>query len=343
MSYTKTDWVVGVTAINATNLNNLETQYDSAIAELEERPAIGSFTGANGDTVIATNATATLPYYIAENFTVCAGVTLTLAYSPTLFLVRDTFNLKGIISAVGLGGAGGGTSTSAGGDGGGVVLVKTRSFTGTGTVNAYGGAGGTPTGYNGAIYGMGAPGQFISIMTDGGRTGSAGSTGIGTGAVDGTLTQWGCLFPDWSNLVPGDIGGAGGGEGSGDNSSAYNYNHAGGGGAGCYGNGGMNNSAEVSASCTSGGGGGGGGAIIIHAHGPITAVTLNAYGGAGGNGYISHGGNGGGGGIVNLVTTTSSATVNVAGGAAGTKGAGVAAIDGNAGSAGISKIITMGD
>lgn len=72
----------------------------------------------------------------------------------------------------------------------------------------------------------------------------------------------------------------------------------------------------------SAGGGGGGGTVIIDAPGTasVTNLTLNAFGGIGGNSnYFNHGpGGGGGGGYV--ATSFSGATIDVTGGAAGTDG-----------------------
>lgn len=76
------------------------------------------------------------------------------------------------------------------------------------------------------------------------------------------------------------------------------------------------------ANTDSAGGGGGGGTVVIDTPGTsaVTNLTINAFGGIGGNSnYFNHGpGGGGGGGYV--ATSFTGATINVTGGAAGTDG-----------------------
>ncbi len=81
------------------------------------------------------------------------------------------------------------------------------------------------------------------------------------------------------------------------------------------------------------GGGGAGGSIIIEIANPLTNVTLDASGGAGGNNIANHGAGGGaGGGFIAISSTVGGAvTTDVTGGTRGTSGGAIQATAGTAG------------
>ncbi len=263
--------------------------------------------GNDSNVVISSNATLTSDmYYI--NLTVNNAVTLnTGGYR---IFCSGTCTVNGTIASNGAAGTTGtsGTDPTAGGGG------AAQGTMGGGENGGNGGwASSSTAGLSVAARGLGSAGGA------GGSTGSGGIAGGTGGTVAVPATNDGGVkvikaVPSailWRDLAS-DIlnGGAGGGSGA------------------IYDNGG-------STTASSGAGGGGGGCLLIVAKTLTGAGTIQANGGAGGNGWSdgtdsAEGGGGGGGGIVVLIynSKTGSLTVQANGGAGGT-GAGPHA-DGNA-------------
>lgn len=195
----------------------------------------------------------------------------------------------------------------------------------------------------GAPGNAGGGGQNLNGGRDNGGGGGGGNGGIGGfGGYGWKNTTWGGTFTVADFDLRG-IGGAtfaqaainrlvmGGGGGAGGNNNSAGVTSSGGAGGGIVlvrtgsasGNGTINASGsagQTQINNDSGGGGGAGGSVVFaSANGTVGALSVNAGGGIGGDGFVggtpAHAGGGGGAGGV--VATSSAATVNVSGAANG--------------------------
>jgi fimbrial isopeptide formation D2 family protein/uncharacterized repeat protein (TIGR01451 family) len=271
--------------------------------------------------------------------------------------VAGNLTAAGTVSVDGLGFRGGGTQQWSGGSGANTDYRSLASNTTNGSKGE--GIAGTPRwiydgssvvdtgvdGYPNGSMARGAPGNAGGGGTDGDpanndeNTGGGGGSNGGAGGIGGN--SWN------SNVVAGGYGGAavatavnrmvlggGGGAGSRNNSSGSASSGGRGGGmviirAGTVSGSGTisaNGSAGVGADNDGGGGGGAGGSIMVVANsGAITAFTLRANGGKGGDAWPTQAANGnpgerhgpGGGGSGGFIAYTSSTTATVTGGANG--------------------------
>lgn len=269
-----------------------------------------------GNVVYSSNQTVSSSIVYCTNFTINAGVTLTVnnylyVYATGTITINGTINAvnpnSGYLSTI---------NSGSGGNGAGIVLLIAPTVTGTGTINA--------NGANGTA-GAAASGKYNSIGWYGGG-GLILDIALGTNSASNPVTskiaevrRGGC-FPKLS-----DIGVNGGGAGVGSNLDQTSACAGGPGGHGGYGAGGFiaYESANKAGPCSGGGGGGGGGMILIFAY----SVSLNSIQAKGGNGGAAGirgtPGGGGGGGYIGVfaesisVTSTSviAGTGHVAGGA----------------------------
>jgi hypothetical protein len=278
-----------------------------------------STTNLSGNQVISTNTTWSAgTYNISGDFTVNAGVTLTISYSGNCpFIVNaNNITILGTINADGAGGLGGGGGTfgnsSGGGGGGSLASGGKAGGAGSGTGGGVAGSDGTNAsggcsidcgtacfGGNDADRAGGGGGSGGSGGSYGGKGGSGGAGG--NGRIENEPSNSRC------NSTP--VAGVGGAS----NNSAGTYGTAGntndlvtgsGGGGGGGGGGGFGNGTAGAS------GGNGGGAVNLNASGNLTVSgTISANGtdgGTGGNGGVRSGtlgnwncencGNGNGGG-----------------------------------------------
>ena len=195
----------------------------------------------------------------------------------------------------------------------------------------------------GAPGNAGGGGQNLNGVRDNGGGGGGGNGGVGGfGGYGWKNTTWGGTFTVADFDLRG-IGGAtfaqaainrlvmGGGGGAGGNNNSAGVTSSGGAGGGIVlvrtgsasGNGTINangSAGQTQINNDSGGGGGAGGSVMFaSANGTVGALSVNAGGGIGGDGFVggtpAHAGGGGGAGGV--VATSSAATVNVSGAANG--------------------------
>jgi hypothetical protein len=90
MAYSKTTWVTGTTPVSAANLNNLETQYDDAVAD--------SFTETDMfiPFLVGLNTPAVYPTYVSE--TVGFSLDAAAEAAKTTFVVPNNFGT--LVSAI---------------------------------------------------------------------------------------------------------------------------------------------------------------------------------------------------------------------------------------------------
>lgn len=294
--------------------------------------------------------------------------------------VAGNLTAGGTVSVDGLGFRGGGTQQWSGGSGANTDYRTLASNTTNGSKGE--GIAGTPRwvydgstvndtgvdGYPNGSMARGAPGNAGGGGTDGDPANNDENTGGGGGANGGA---GGIGGNSWnSNVVAGGYGGAavavavnrmvlggGGGAGSRNNSSGNASSGGRGGGmviirAGTVSGSGTisaNGSPGVGADNDGGGGGGAGGSIMVVANsGAITAFTLRANGGRGGDAWPTEAPNGnpgerhgpGGGGSGGFIAFTSSTTSSVTGGANGITTTSSDAYGAAAGSSGSTLTIT---
>ena len=259
-------------------------------------------TNLSGNQVISTNTTWNAgTYNITGDFTVNAGVTLTVNYAGNcpLTINATNINILGTINANGagaIGGAGGNAGASSGGAGGG-------SLAGGGTGGNVGaGAGGGAAGGNGSAATGGCSigcGTFCVGGNDADRAGGGGGAGgaggsFGAGGGNGGAGAQGRIENEPSNSRCGSTPVAGGGGAGRASTAAYGNTSttadlptgSGGGGAGGGGGG-------FTAGTNGGAGGNGGGTVNLNASGNLVvsgAITANGTSGAtGGNGGVRSG------------------------------------------------------
>lgn len=265
---------------------------------------LGLLATIDGNATFSSNASLDAPVKLYNNLTINSGVTVTVPYSPTFILVKNTLTLNGNIVISGTNGSDS-SYGGEGGRGGGVLIVIARTIIGTGALLANGGNGGNGLPYSGS--------------------GDTRACSVSSSLIMGsTITQTG-LGPKVKLALAnpfifqsGDCA-AMGGRGSYDGHSSYYYGEGGNGAGGAYGSGGSGGTDDNATYGMSGGGGGGGGGIImLYSASPVPSITLQAKGGNGGNGASNGGGGGGGGGgFIAITAPGSSATISVAGGAGG--------------------------
>lgn len=360
MPYIKTVWKNGPAgpALNKDNLNNLETQYDEAIAELG-----GEVFGNGSDGVFdsAGNVTLAVPVedesVIVKQYTslkLNAGHTLTVdkRCRGLIIKVRGNVTIDGTIDLSG-------KAANVKPDSGSLAL-SLKALTYTLPIGGGGGAGGKGGGTYGGAGGAAGVGAWYGGSRGGGGGGGASASSYGENSYDGPGYAGGASNPGYAGAAGGPGAGSNGSGGAGGRAPQYVPGSAGAGGSSVNG-GGAGGGGGASIGNGAAGADGtnwGGGLLIIIASGDVSIgangiVRANggngAAGGEGGSSiggdYAAPGGGGGGGGgagggivaIYHAGAYANGGTVQANGGAGGnggTTGTGGSGIDGAAGSSG---------
>jgi len=246
--------------------------------------------GSDGDATISSNTdlgSSNIKNY--SNLTINSGIELS-GDSGVIIRCTGTITFGDSSSAISVSEKGGAGGTSGiqgeGGDGGGLVRIFTAAISGTGKIEANGGAGTSGTAGGSSV--QGADG-----LNDGGNL-TAPTKAAGSGGNDNGGAGGGSFDGNGGNSAGGRAGGIGQ---TGINDRFFIFGNS-------YGAGGS--SSGIGAR----GGGGGAGMVVIVCLGAIPAVALEADGGD----TSSPGGGGGGGSIYVYYGLSNSSTTTVAGG-----------------------------